>query len=49
MQPSPIAAQNPQADSSRAVAQSMEGAERAYLGSTIAAMVLLLASLWLFR
>ena len=50
MRTSPIVATEPAEPSQREpIAPSIESAERAYLGSTIAAMLALLASLWLFR
>jgi uncharacterized protein (TIGR03382 family) len=49
MRPSPIADAKLPAGSSCGDAQSMGCAERVYQGWTIAAMFLLLSSLWLFR
>ncbi len=45
--PNPVPA--PPLMPSREVPLSIRSAERAYQGSTIAAMLLLLGSLWLFR
>jgi len=50
MRTSPIVATEPAEPSQQErIPASTRSAERAYLGSTIAAMLALLASLWLFR
>jgi len=49
MRTSPIAVPEQTAVAPRPVPPSVVSAERVYLGSTIAAMLLLLSSLWLFR
>jgi len=46
---SPIAIPGSPAASPYEVPQALVSAERAYQGSTIAAMLLLLSTLWLFR